>query len=134
MATLEITNNDPGSVVVWEPVYRDDVITFAGADTLLPGTILARDSSTLKLVIFVKGGSTNENGIPKAVLLEELVAAGSGDLPVRPLIGGHVRFADLVIDADADNSNVDNAVRDELRDFGLVVRDTQQLSELDNQT
>jgi hypothetical protein len=133
MANIEITNNSTRSIVVWEPVFQDDLVTFAGAGTLKAGTILARDSVSLKLVVYVKGGATNENGIPKAVLLDELTASGAGDLPCRPIIGGRINKNDLVIDADGDGSNVDAAVVDQLRDFTVVALATTQLAELDNQ-
>lgn len=133
MANIEITNNKTRTIVVWEPVFEDDTVTFAGAATLKAGTILARDSVSLKLVPYVKGGSTNENGIPKAVLRDELTAAGAGDLPCRPIIGGRIRKGDLVIDADGDASNVDAAVVDQLRDFSVIALGTTQLAELDNQ-
>lgn len=133
MANIEITNNKTRTIVVWEPVFEDDTVTFAGAATLKAGTILARDSVSLKLVPYVKGGSTNENGIPKAVLRDELTAEGAGDLPCRPIIGGRIRKGDLVIDADGDASNVDAAVVDQLRDFAVIALGTTQLAELDNQ-
>lgn len=133
MSTVEITNNATRTVVVFGAVFEPGVVNFAGADTLLPGTILARDSVSLKYVIFVKGGSTNGNGIPKAVLLNELVATGAGDLSANPIVGGRLATNKLVIDADGDASNVDNAVRDELRDFGIITHDSVQLAEADNQ-
>ena len=133
MANIEITTNKARSVVVWDPVFEDDLVTFAGAATLKAGTILARDSVSRKLVPYVKGGATNENGIPKAVLRDELTAAGAGDLPCRPIIGGRIRKGDLVIDADGDDSNVDAAVVDQLRDFSVIALGTTQLAELDNQ-
>lgn len=133
MANIEITTNKARSVVVWDPVFEDDLVTFAGAATLKAGTILARDSVSLKLVPYVKGGATNENGIPKAVLLDDLTAAGAGDLPCRPIINGRLRKGDLVIDADGDASNVDAAVIDQLRDFTIIALGTTQLAERDNQ-
>ena len=133
MSNIEITTNTSRSVVVWEPVYIDEVVTFGGAGTLVAGTILARDSSSLKLIPYVKGGSTNGNGIPKAVLLDALTAAGAGDLTARPIVGGRLRAGDLVIDADGDASNVDDAVKDQLRDYGITLLTTTQLAELDNQ-
>lgn len=128
-----ITNNDLGGPVLQEADFRDELITFAGADTLLEGTILARDSVSLKLVIFVKGGATNENGIPKAILTYEVVAAGAGDVPVRAGISGKYVKERLVIDADADDSNIDAAVIDQLRNYSLVPIDVQELNILDNQ-
>lgn len=133
MPNIEITTNETNGIRIWEPVHKDDLITFAGAATLLAGTILARDSISLELVPFVKGGTTNENGIPKAVLGYELTAAGAGTLSARPIVGGRIRAADLVIDADGDATNVDAEVLDQLRDFGLVGLTTAQLSNFDNQ-
>ena len=133
MANLEITNNKTRGIVLWEPTFKDETVTAAGADTFAAGTILARDSASLKLVLFVKGGVTNENGIPKAVLTQDLVFAGAGDLPARPMVQGEVRTGDLIIDADGDASNIDAAVLDELRDYGIVGLSTTQLAELDNQ-
>ena len=79
MTNLTITNVDLGNVILKDGEFRDDLLTFAGAGTVVEGTILARDSVSLKLVPFVKGGVTNENGIPKAVLTYDVTAAGAGD-------------------------------------------------------
>lgn len=133
MPNIQIQNNKTRGIVIWDPVFEDDILTLAGADTLLAGTLLARDSVSLKLVLFVKGGATNENGIPKAVLLNELVVTGAGDFPLRPVISGRLRAGDLVIDADQDASNIDKAVLDQLRDFTIIGQATVQLAELDNQ-
>lgn len=132
--TMEVTNIDHKVVRYDEkPVMRDDVLTFSEADTFVAGTILARDSTTGKLVPYVKGGSTNENGIPKAVLTYEVTKGEAGDKAVRVLVAGTVKKQRLVIDADADDSNVDDVVLDELRDYGIAAIDVEQLSKLDNQ-
>jgi len=128
-----ITNNDLGSVIVKDAEFRDELLTFAGADDLLEGTILARDSVSLKLVIYVKGGVTNENGIPKAILTYPVSAAGAGDEAVRAGVSGVYRKERLVIDADGDDSNVDNAVIDQLRDYGLIPLNVDELNIPDNQ-
>jgi len=126
MANISIETNSLRTIVVWDPVYQTDTLTLAGADTIAAGTILARDSSSLKLVLFVKGGSTNENGIPKAILNQEIVVTGAGDSAVSPLISGRVRKGDLIIDADGDDTNIDAAVIE-------LAQTTTQLSQLDNQ-
>lgn len=123
---------DLGSVELAEGQFRDDTLTVAGAETVKAGTILARASNTGKLVVFVKGGSSNENGIPKAVLTYEIVATASGDLPVRVLVAGSVRKDRLVIFADGDDANVDSVVCDQLRSYSIVPIDVQQLDGLDN--
>ena len=135
MANSTITNNDVGSVVKQEGEFKEETLTLAGNDTLLEGTILARDSVSLNLVIFVKGGATNENGIPKVVLINQFenLAGGAGDFPLRVMVSGVLRKQRLVIDADGDDSNIDAAVLDELRDYSLVGTEVEELSILDNQ-
>jgi len=133
MADPVITNVDLGSVIFDGGVFRDELLTFAGAGTVLEGTILARDSVSELLVPFVKGGVANENGIPKALVTFDVVATGAGDVPIRAAVGGNFRKERLVIDADGDDSNVDDVVLDELRDYGLFATDVQELNILDNQ-
>ncbi len=133
MSNITITNVDLGNVILKDGEFRDDLLTFAGAATVKEGTILARDSVSLKLVPFVKGGATNENGIPKAVITYDVTATGAGDVPVRDMVSGSVRAERLIIDADGDGSNVDAAVLDQLRDYSLVSIDVQELNILDNQ-
>ena len=134
MANSVITNNDLGSVILGDASFRDDVLTLGGAQTVLEGTILARDSGTDKLVLFVKGGVSNENGIPKVILPFEVISTGAGDFPVRVGVAGEYRKERLVIDADGDDSNIDSVVTDQLRNYGLTPIDVQELNILDNQT
>jgi hypothetical protein len=133
MANSTITNVDIGNVVLQDADFRDELLTFGGAGTVLEGTILARDSVSGKLVPFVKGGSTNENGTPKAIVTYDVVGAGAGDVAIRAGVAGKYREERLVIDADGDASNVDDVVIDQLRDYGLVPIDVQELGILDNQ-
>lgn len=133
MANLTITNVDIGNVILQDADFRDELLTFGGAATVLEGTILARDSVSGKLVPFVKGGVTNENGIPKAIVTYDVVAAGAGDVAIRAGVAGKYRKERLVIDADGDASNVDDVVIDQIRDYGLVAIDVQELGILDNQ-
>lgn len=133
MANITVTNNDLGSVILKDAQFRDGAITFAGAGTLIEGTILAVDSVSLKFVPFVKGGVTNENGVPKAILTYDVTAAGAGDVHSRIGVSGSYRAERLVIDADGNATNVDQAVIDQLRNYGLVPIDVQELNIVDNQ-
>ena len=133
MSNLTITDVNLGSLVLNNAQFRDDLLTFTGAGTVLAGTILARDSVSLKLVPFVKGSSTNENGIPKSVLTYDVVATGAGDKSIRDMVSGSVRAERLIIKADGDATNVDAAVLDQLRAYSLISIDVQELSILDNQ-
>jgi hypothetical protein len=132
MANLTITELDLGSVVYEAGEFRDDELTFSAAATVAAGTILARDSSTLKLVPYVKGGTTNENGIPKAIMTYDVTADAAGDEPVRPMISGKVRAEKLIIDADGDATNVDASVLDALRNYSLIAVDISELNIADN--
>ena len=133
MPNSTVTNVDLGAVEVEGAVCLDDVVAFAGADSFAAGTILARDSVSEKLVLFVKGGSTNENGIPKAVLTYGIESSGVGDVRARVLVRGQVNRDRLIIDADGDGSNVDDVVIDQLRNYGIVASPVEQLAQLDNQ-
>ena len=42
MANPEITNNDPRKLEVFNPVYEEAILYFAGTDTLVEGTIMAQ--------------------------------------------------------------------------------------------
>ena len=130
---MDVTNIDSGSVLIEGGQFKDDLITFAGEDTFVAGTILARSTASGKLILFVKGGVTDGNGVPVAVLTYDVTATGAGDVAGRALIAGVVNKGRLVIDADGDDSNIDGAVIDDLRNVGIVPVTVSQLSQLDNQ-
>ena len=132
MANITKTTIDNGGPVLKDAVMRDELLTAAGAHSFLKGTILARDTSTHKMVPYVKGGSTNGNGVPSAILTYQVDAAGAGDTPVRVAVDGMFRKERLVIDADGTAANVDYAVIDLLRVYGLVPIDTRELNIYDN--
>lgn len=132
MPNITTTQINNAGVLLGDLQYADDVLTFAGAGTVAAGTILARDSVSLKLVPFVKGGSTNGNGIPKTVIGYPVTATGAGDVPVRAPTRGAFRRGALIIAADGNGSNVDAAVLDQLRDYGLTVQSVAELNIADN--
>lgn len=100
---------------------RRETVTFAGTDTFVYGTIFARATDTGKLILYVKGGSTNGNGVPVAVLLESSIArTGAGDVTgVLVLTAGKVRRDKLVIDADGSAANIDAVVMSLLQSQGI---------------
>jgi hypothetical protein len=119
MANITITDVNVGSIEKRDGEFEDGLLTLAGADDIAPGTILARDSVSLKFVLFVKGGSTNQNGIPKAVTTYRITSAGAGDVKIRALVSGTVNRDRLIIDADGTGANIDAAVVDQLRDYRI---------------
>lgn len=130
MSNKTVTDYDLNNSVGFEDaIYQEDTLTMAGAADIPKGTLLARDSSTLKLVLFVKGGATNNNGIPKAIIASDDASTAAGDIPVRTLVKGSTMLSRLVIAADGDNSNIDAAVIDQLRDYSIIVRNSRELSQ-----
>ncbi len=132
---MTVTNVDLGGLIIGgDPVYADETVNFASALTYKAGTILARHSGTGKLIPYVVGGSSNENGIPKAVLEYEVVSTGAEDQTHRPIMGNvTLRKDKLVVHADGDDSNIDVVVLDLLRDYGFYTQEVEQLAHLDNQ-
>lgn len=98
----------------------------------LDNTLLALDTSTLKLVPYVKGGSTNGNGVVYGVLTNGFTAESSGDTPVRVMLGGSLLRIKTVIDADADASNIDATVKALCLDKGLFLAESKNLHTADN--
>lgn len=133
MSNITVTNNDLNSPILSSASFQDDVLTFAGAGTVAAGTILARSSATDKLIPYVKGGITAGNGIPKAILTYDVTAAGAGDVAIRAGIAGQYRKEKLIIAADGDDSNIDAAVLDALRLYGLTPINVDELNIVDNQ-
>lgn len=127
MANLTTTEVDIGDLELERSEFEDGVINFGGADVLARGCILARNTSTLKWQIYVKGGSSNGNGTPQGVLSHEVTATGSGDLPVRVMIKGTVNVNRLIIDAQGDASAIDATVRDLLREHNITPVDVDQV-------
>lgn len=130
MANIEITDIDEVPVGLGDNEFEHDT-PFNGADTLLKGTLLARDTTTLKWVPYVKGGSTQGNGIVGGVLTHAITTV-AGDNSISVLISGRVRKDRCVIDADGDDANIDGTVRDLMRDRGIIPVDVTQLSLDDN--
>lgn len=130
-----ITNIDIGEAFLKDGVFENETLTHGGAGTILKGTILARHSSNGKLIPYVIGGSSNGNGVPKAILMHDSVAAGSGDKPVRVAVQGQFVKDKLIVDADGDDSNITSAILDSLRLYGLNAQGTAEteLNNLDNQ-
>ena len=130
---MTVTNCDTGNVILGNTQFDDGLLTFSGAGTVKSGTLLARDSVSGKFVPFVKGGTTNGNGIVKAIMTYDVTATGAGDKSIRPAIAGEFRKERLIIAADGNATNVDAAVLDAMRDYGLVAISVKQLAAYDNQ-
>ena len=133
MATLTITNENPSNGIIKQGRFESILFTSAGAATYLDNTIVARDTSTLKAVPYVKGGSTNGNGVVYGILTKGFTAAGAGDTPVRVLLTCEIAKTKTVIHADGDSSNIDGAVKMSAKSTGIVIVDDTDLAVTDNQ-
>lgn len=119
------TDIDTGVPMLENPRYRDDVIAAAATGTIKAGTILARNAAG-KLVLFVKGAA-DTTGVPLAIMAYDLPVTAVGDVACRPAIAGGFRKERLIIAADGDDRNIDYAVLDALRDYGLVALNCHEL-------
>lgn len=130
---LTITNNDLGNVIFELIAAEDGLLEFAGTDSFVEGTLVARNTSNDKFQLFAKGGVSNGNGTPVGVLTTLTERTGAGDVAVRIAVTAKVIKQRLVIDADGDDANIDGGVRDQLRQASIWPFDTTQLAQLDNQ-
>ena len=133
MANMIATDVDVSSVMLADCYFYDELLTFASSGTVKAGTLLARATSTGKLIPFVSGGSTDGNGVAVAVAPHEVKKVGAGDVAIRAIVSGVLKKHKLVIAADGDDSNVDAAVLDALRSYGLVAQEVKELDIPDNQ-
>jgi hypothetical protein len=129
MSNLEITNNNPFGIVVWEPVFEDNTLVATGAVVWPAGTLLGRITASGKLTAYVSGAGDGSE-VPIAVLTDSVEFTGAADMAYRPLITGRVRRVDLVAFG---VGALTQAEVDALRDYGIVAQKTTQLAELDNQ-
>lgn len=128
MPTVTTTTVDTGAVIaLHHEEFRDELLTFAGAGTVLKGTLLARTTATGKLTPFVVGGAGGA-GVAVALLTYDVVATGAGDIAVRALVRGVVNKNRLIIHADGNGVNITNAILDGLRDYGITPVDVALLS------
>lgn len=132
MPNITITNVDTGSCALEITSSQDGVLRNSDADdpqTFLEGTILARNSSTLKFEPYDPAGSTGLN-IPVAVLTYPVgPVAAVTDAPVRVMTSGKVNQRRLKI---FDGTTITAAHLDLLRSFAIIPVDVQQLGAIDN--
>lgn len=134
MGSPTIVNHDLNNGIIALGEFESQLMTSAGAATYLDNTFVAMDTSTLKLVPYVKGGATNGNGVVYGILTNGFSAAGAGDTAVRVATGPGLKMITdkTVIHADGDASNVDNAVKLLCLDVGINLVDSINLHVADN--
>lgn len=128
---MQVTQHTNSSIHWGEVACQDDTLTLGANATLKEGTLLAR-AATGKLVPFVKGAS-DATGTPVAIAMHEIKTVAAGDVSVRAGIFGQVRKNNLVIHADGNATNIDGAVTDALRSYGIVAFTVNSTNKPDNQ-
>jgi len=119
-AAVTVTSGIP---TIWSPT------TGSGSELeFVSGTLLAKLGLSAEVITPPDTGALT----PVSVLTDEIVATGAGDKPVRPLQIGKVNKNKLVIHADGDATNVDEVVKDQLKDTGILVVESTVLSLQDN--
>lgn len=108
------------------------LLTVGAADWIVGDIFTITVVADGDLVPFVVAGAGGAQ-IPLAILTFDISVTGAEDVSSRVAVVGKFRKERLVIDADGDASNVDNAVIDALRVHGLTPIDVQELNILDNQ-
>lgn len=105
-----------------------DGATDFAVDDLFVITVVA-DGDLVVFAIVGAGGAQN----PIAILTYSITSTGAEDIPARVGISGSYRKEKLIIDADGDDSNIDDDVKDALRSVGLVPINVTELNIVDNQ-
>ena len=120
-----------GAATVFSAAGLQFTVTDGGTDFALADFFTITVAADGDLVVFATDGAGGAQ-IPLAILQEPITVTGAEDKRTRVLVGGEVSFDRLVIDADGDNSNIDAAVLDALRDFAIVGVPGVRVDELDN--
>lgn len=121
-----------GAATVFEVEGLQFTVTDGATDFVVGDKFALAVAADGKMVVFATAGAGGAQ-VPKQILTYAVTATGAGDVPIRSGVTGKYRKERLVIDADGDDTNVTDAVIDQLRDYGLVPIDVQELNILDNQ-
>lgn len=128
MANITTTNIDLSEVCVDEPFTADETFTAGGAQTYAAGTLLGRITASGKMLA-CDDAAVDGSEVAVAVLQYEVVAAGAGDITIRPVLKGTVR-QDLLSYDNADP--IVAATLDQLRTMGIIAINPEQLGQYNN--
>ena len=106
MANLTVNNVDLSAVVLGNPEFKDDLLTFGGAGTVLDGTILARQSVNAAITVTPDGGNTGNGAVAASVIgVDEVPVPGSYNLECTFVVtnGGVFKLVDPVGNIVEDN-------------------------------
>lgn len=132
MANPIITNFDTRGVVRAVEASEQGKLTSVGALTVEIGTILGRITVS-GLYAPYDSGAADGSEIPVAVSLSKVEAAGAGDHVLSVLLKGKTQTDKTIIQGSAPGAGITAGIKDDLRTVMIVIEDTTDCSELDNQ-
>lgn len=95
---IEITNNAPNGIVIWDPVFDDEILSAPGAVTYVRGTVLARKAVEDAVVAAADGGNTGNGTTTAATVVAGTTVpiAGVYNLEVTTAVtnGGVLKLED----------------------------------------
>ena len=97
MSNITITQVTNTTVVLGGRIEKVESVAFAGADVFAKGTVMARNTSTKKIVPWANAGANGTN-VPVGVLDVEVTATGAGNIDAPIVKAGIVDGAKLIED------------------------------------
>jgi hypothetical protein len=83
MVNIITTNVDNGNVILDSATHRDKLLTFAAADTLVMGTVLATKSVADAVVVAAVGGNTGNGTVTLATVVNSTTVPAPGAYTLR---------------------------------------------------
>ncbi len=132
MSNLTITNFSTEDGIRGVSTSEQGVITLTENTTVGRITILGRITATGKYGVYASG-ATDGTEKPIAVSVSEAVSTVAGDYAVGVMLGGEVREDSLIIHGSDPGVGITDAIKDMLRDYGIIVKPAVETLALDNQ-
>lgn len=101
-----------------------------GSTDFIAGDSFALGVTAVNKWVYYDSSAVDGSEIPTAILPREEVATGAGDVLRRILIGGEVNEGLLVFDQ---GETISETIREQLRNFGIILRSARSVDSLDNQ-
>ncbi|MEE9393696.1 MAG: hypothetical protein V3W41_14430 [Planctomycetota bacterium] len=127
-----ITDNDRGAVELFDVVYDTDVFVPTTSARLYPaGTLLARLIADGKLTPFTTDNIPASSDIV-GVLGSDVQAALLAEVNLRYIVSGQVKLSKLSIDDTSASVVITDAIKDEMRQTGIIPLSSAEQSHFDN--
>lgn len=130
---ITITNNDIGSVELFDVVYGDpDVFTPTTSDRLYPKGLLLGRLTGGTLTPFTTDDTPAGSGTFVGVLGSPAQATGLTPLNLTYIVSGQVRLGKLSIDDTSAAVVITDTIKDDMRRQGVIPLTTTELDQIDN--